>query len=290
MSGIVSGVDYNVLFQGSTTSAGSVYSDLLTTLYGGGSATGGTNSTDPLTALTEATKNQTADVAKEAKDPSVSRDIAAFTKAVANSKTLKAALQNPDVLKILLTASNLADQLGFPALAQKALLSDPSDSKSLASQLSSINANWLSTVKTYNFFKNGLAELQNPKILATLTSAYTEISWRNSLDAATPGLSNALQFRLQASAVTSVDQVLGDPVNRDVVLTALNIPQQIAFQDLPAQEAEVSRYLDVKRLQDPKYVTTLTDQYLLAKQQAAQSTSSSPSLDALAVQAGGLHV
>jgi len=81
-----------------------------------------------------------------------------------------------------------------------------------------------------------------------VTNAYAEVTWRNSLDAATPGLSNALTFRSEASTITSVDQILGDPVMRTVVTTALGVPEEIAFQDLTAQRTnkvvDVLRYLE----------------------------------------------
>ena len=46
----------------------------------------------------------------------------------------------------------------------------------------------------------------------------------------------------------------------------------------------------IPKLQDPKYVTSLTDQYLLTQQQNAISSSGGTSLTALAVQASGLVV
>jgi hypothetical protein len=101
----------------------------------------------------------------------------------------------------------------------------------------------------------------------------------------------ALQFRQMASSLTSVDQILGNNVSWQVVLNALGIPQQIAFQDTTAQEQAVSSRMNVKDLQDPTFVTRLTDQYLLAMQQQNQSSSTSaPSMDALAEQAMGLVV
>jgi hypothetical protein len=288
MSGILSGADYSVLFAGSNAlinGSGSI--NLLSTLYGTGS-TGGAASGDPIAALALAQKNETADIAQEAATPSVARDIAAFTTAVAAAPNITSALANPAILKVLLTANNLADQIPYPALAQKALMSDPGNAKSLANQLSSTNSNWLSTVQTYNFFKNGIGELQNPKIQAALTSAYSEVSWLNSLDQTTPGLSSALTFKQQASTITSADEILGNAVYRDVVTTALNIPKQIAFQDLGAQELAITSQLDISKLRDPNFVNTITDQYLLNKQQAASTATSATSLDALAVQAQGL--
>lgn len=272
MSGIVSGMDYSLLFSGSSDPT----LGLLNMLYGGPPTASSASGTDPLTALKLAQKNETADVATEAKSATVARDIAAFKKGIASAKDIKAALQNPNVLKVLLTANGLGSQAGFTALAQKALMSDPSDPKSLANQLSATNSAWLSMAQTYNFAKNGLAELQNPKVQAAITNGYAQTLWEQSLDQQTPGLSSAMQFQTQAASIKKVDQILGDPVNRDVVLTALNIPLQIAYQSLAGQEQAVSSRLDIKKLQDPHFVQTLTQQYLLNKAQSAQGTSSVP--------------
>src|SRR5271166_596926 len=289
MSGIISGIDYNLLFSGSSSTS-DIATAMLNTLYNGATTTASTavSTGNPLTDLKLAQANETTDVAQEAKTPQVQRDIAAFQTGVANAKNIQTALENPNVMKVLLTANNLSSYIQYPALAQKALLSDPSQSNSLVNQLG--NTNLLNTAKSFDFAKNGLAALQDPKVIATLTNAYSEVLWRQSLEKATPGLSNALAFLGQASSIKSVDDILGDPVNRSVVLTALGIPEEVAFQDLTAQEQAVSSRVDVKKFQDPKFVTSITDQYLLTMQQQAQSSASGSGTDliTLAVQASGL--
>ncbi len=196
-------------------------------------------------------------------------------------------LQNPAVLQVLLTANGLGDQAQYPALAQKALTSDPSDPNSLVNQLS--NTAWLSAAQTYQFATKGLAIIQQPQVIATITNAYAEETWRQSLDATTPGLSNALSFRQEASGITSVDQILGDPVLRTVVTTALGIPEQIAFQPLEAQERAISSQVDITRFKDPHFVESFVQQYLLAANQT-NAAGSTPNLTSLAVQASGLVV
>ena len=287
MSGIVSGINYSLLFSGST-SGSNLASEMLSTLYSSAPVSSGVSTGNPITDLKLAQANETTDVANEAKQPLVARDIAAFKQGVANAKDIQSALQNPNVMKVLLTANNLSKYVQYPALAQKALLSDPSDSNSLVNKLT--DTNLLNTTKSFDFAKNGLAALQNPNVVATLANGYAEVMWRQSLDQATPGLSNALAFLSQASSIKSVDDILGDSVNRAVVTTALGIPQQIAFQDLTAQEQAVSTRVNIAKFQDPKYVTSLTDQYLLAMQQQSQSSSSGTSLTSLASLAGGLVV
>jgi hypothetical protein len=242
-----------------------------------------------LTDLKIAQANQTGDIAQEAKLPQVSRAIAAFQSGVQKATSIQQALANPNVMQVLLTANNLSGYITTPAVAQKALLSDPSNAKSLVNQLG--DTTLLATAKSFNFARNGLAALQNPSVISSLSNAYAEVMWRQSLNKATPGLANALTFLKQASSIKSVDQILGDATNRAVVLTALGIPQQIAFQDLTGQEQAVSRRVKVEDFQKPSFVKSLTDQYLLQMQrQATSSSSSGSSLMSLAVQSAGLVV
>lgn len=268
------------LFGGSSAST-----DMLSIIEGNGGSATPALSSNPVTALQIAQTTQTQAVAKEAKVPQVSRDVAAFTKAVLAAKTPADLLKNPTVMKVLLTANGLADQLGYPALAQKALLSNVSDPKSLANQLT--DSRWKAAAQTYSFATKGLSVIQNPSTISTIANGYAEVLWRQSLDAGTPGLSNALSFRQSASTITSVDQILGDPILRNVVTTALGIPQEIAFQDIGAQEKAISSRIDITKFKDPKFVDTFTQRYLMAASQSA-STSQPTDLTSLAAQAASL--
>jgi hypothetical protein len=268
-----------------STDAGS----LLATLYGQGGQSVSASAGNPVTALTSAEQNQTRDVKTTAAQPEVDRAVKAFTAGVSSARSVKDLLANPAVMKVLMAANGLADQTSYTALAQQALQSDVNDPKSLANRLT--DTRWKTVAQTFDFANKGLSVIQDPKVISTLADAYAEVTWRKSLDATTPGLSNALTFRKQASTISSIDQILGDPVLRKVVTTALNIPLQIAFQPLQAQEKAVGAQLDISKFKDPKYVESFVQRYLLAAQTSASSTASTtPDLTALAVQSRGLVV
>ena len=125
MSYLVTGINYALLF--SPTSSSNAAAGILSALYNPNPLSSAVSSGNPITDLKLAQANQTADVAQEAKQPQVARDVASFIKGVHGATSLKQALTNPDVLKVLLTANNLSSYIQYPALAQKALLSDPSD-------------------------------------------------------------------------------------------------------------------------------------------------------------------
>ncbi len=271
-------IDYSVLFAPAATDSTS----LLSILAGGGAPGGG--GANALTALSQAERNETKDVGIVARQPQVARLLATFTAAVNAAKTPADLLKNPQVLDVLLTANGLGDQTAYTALARKALLSDIKVASSVANQLS--DTRWKTLAKAYDFANKGLSLIQNPTALATIANQYAEVTWRKSLDAATPGLSKALDFRARAGAIKSVDQVLGDANFRAVVLSAFNIPLQIAYQGLPAQEQAVSQRLDLAKLKDPHYIDSITQRYL--QSQKAAPASGAISLETLAVQAQGL--
>ncbi len=293
MSGIVSGMDYSLLFSSSSDSTASIDASILSTLYSGSTSgsqppTTFVSSGNPITDLTLAQDEQTTGVAAEAKEPQVSAAISEFTTAVSHATNIQTALGNPAVQQVLLTANGLSSYIGETALVQKLFMSDPSDPNSLVNQFG--NSSWLSTVQTYGFAKNGLSELQNPKVISALTNGYAEVEWRQGLDQATPGLSNALTFLSQASSIKSLSDVLGNITNFDVITTALGIPQSIVNQDTAAITTAINSRLDYSKLQDRQYVTSLTDQYLLTMQQQNSGSSSGTSLDSLASQASSLLV
>ena len=268
------------------SSGSSTTSNILSALYGNSGSAGGSGNV--VAALQNAETNSTKDIAQTAAQPSVARDIAAFTAALKSATTPQQLLQNPTALKVLLTANGLGDQVQYPALAQKALLSDTTKSNALANTLP--DTAWASTASLFKFATQGLAVLKKPGVLATITNGYAEVTWRQSLDQTTPGLSNALTFLSNASTFKTADQILGDSTARAVVTTALNIPEDIAFQDIGAQEKAITNRLDISKLQDPKFVKTLTTQYLLASQSTASSSSGSGDLTSLAAASSGIVV
>ncbi len=127
-----------------------------------------------LAALKLAETTQTKAIATEEASPQVARDIAAFEAAVAKGPDPKTVLANPAVMRVLLTANGMTDQLGFTALATKALLSDTTDPKSLANQLSATDSRWKTVATTFEFASKGLGILQLPSVLKSVADQYAQ--------------------------------------------------------------------------------------------------------------------
>ena len=269
-------------------SSSDLISSLLPTLYRQASGQSSLQAIPPSTALLSAEKNQTRDVKRTAAQPEVKRAVDAFTQSVRSAKSVDGLLRDRGFLEVFLTANGLGDQTGAGGLARRVLQSDPSDSKSLVNKLS--DTRWKATAKTYDFATKGLSIIQDPKVIAKLADAYAEVKWRKSLDETTPGLSKALTFRAQATSVTSVDEILGDPILRDVVTVALGIPKQIAFQSIEAQERAITTRLDITKLKDSHFVEKFAQRYLLAAAAAANPPDATADIATLAVRSAGLVI
>jgi hypothetical protein len=341
------GFDFSIFAQGSSGSS-SVYS--------------GANAK---VALDNAEKNKDKSIAQLQKDPQIQKDIAHYTEVVQNAKSLDDVLNDPIARKVLMTANGLGQYVNSVGLAKKAMMSDPSDSNSLAAQLQSADSGWLQFAQNYDIPQNGIdrlspqingysgrwnvtiqregkpltaeLDIQNTKgqitasingtqipasidtdgnitldiiydggdgdtHLSHLTGAlgkdglsmsglqtedgakldqswsavphfansikevtdnYLNEKWLDQLDQQLPGLGSAVTFKNNASTFDTTVKLLGSPLGREVVTTALSIPKQIALQSIEAQEKAVDAKLDVSQLKKPDYVDRLVQRYLM---------------------------
>lgn len=201
-------------------------------------------------------------LARLAKDPQLVREMDAFAKAAAKATDVKAALRDPRILNVLLPALGLPDAVGQPGLALRALTADPKQADGLLSRLP--DTRWKAAAATLNLRERGVAALRDPKVQASLADGLRRMAWKNELDAGQPGVGDALLFRNRASAATNAYAVLGDPVLRRVVTTALGLPQAIVAQPVETQARAITARLDLAKLQDPREVAKLAERYVVA--------------------------
>jgi len=252
-------------------------SSLLASLYDNESP--GQSRANPIAALDEARSGEVRQIASIAAQPQVKRDMALFMLALASAVTPAQSLASPPVLKVLLTANGLADQVANAALAREALLSDPSWSDALVNKLP--DTRWLRVNKIFAFATRGLAVLKDTVTSGAIAGGYAAALWRTSLDRTTPGLSTALDFVRRAATITSVNQVLSDPTFRAVILPMFDTSQPVSLQAPITREQAISSRIDLAKFSDPVFVDQLAHGYLIAEQQAASENAATPGADLL---------
>ena len=250
--------------------------DLVSNLFGGsagGTAPGG-DAASGIAALklAQTAGAATKGIARERKDPVTITALKQFQAAIAKARDVKSALQDPRVLAVLLPGLGLSDQIQYPGLVQKALLADPADPKGL---LASLDSRFSTAAKTLDLRARGLAGLKHPALQQTLTDGYVQYQYQTGLDAANPGISDALYFLKTAKGETNIYNILGNSVLRRVVTGALGLPDAMVVQSVETQARAVTARLKLTDLQDPKKLEKLAERYVIA---AAGSSSSGSSI------------
>ena len=82
------------------------------------------------------------------------------------------------------------------------------------------------------------------------------------LDAQLPGLGSAVLFKEIAKNLKDATDILGSPLGREVITTALNIPKQIAVQSMEAQEKAINQRINPAKLQSAHFVDQIAQRYL----------------------------
>jgi hypothetical protein len=224
-------------------------------------------------------------IAREENDPVTLTALAQFRVALDKAGSIEQALQDPRILKVIMPALGLPDQVGNPGMVRRALLSDPADADGLATQLGST---WKAAAATLGVHATGLDGLRDPAMVERMSDAFLKYQYRTGLDEQQAGLSDALYFLEAAQNAEDVFDVLGDPVLRRVVTGALGLPDQIAVQSVEAQGRAVTARLKVESLQDDRAVRKLAERYLIAaanNASAAAATDPMATLTALSVRA-----
>lgn len=214
-------------------------------------------------ALANAEKNEAKQRETIAKDPIVKKELERYAKVVKEAKTIDDVLDDPVARRVFLKANGLGDQVDAVALAKKALKSDLSDSSSLAYRIASVNGNWLSTAKKYDFEQFGVELLKLNFSIKEVADNYVGEKRLDMLDEQLPGLGSAILFKKIAKDLDTPIKILGSALGREVVTTALGLPKQIALQSLEAQEKAITQRMDAKKLEQPAFVDNLVQRYLI---------------------------
>jgi hypothetical protein len=171
---------------------------------------------------------------------------------------------------VLAPALGLPDQAGNAGMVRRALLSDPADPKGLAAQL---GATWKAAAATLGVYETGLDGLRDPAMVQRLSDAFLKYQYRTGLDEQQAGLSDALYFLESARNAEDVFDVLGDPVLRRVVTTALGLPREIAVQSVETQGRAVTSRLRLEDLQDDRAVRRMAERYLITAATTANAAA-----------------
>jgi hypothetical protein len=163
---------------------------------------------------------------------------------------------------------------------------------SVANQLS--NTNYLNAALQLNLATTGLKTIQSSATIAALVSQFQTYSFEDTVAAQSSTVEQARYFSTKISstvaaivgtqgkngspisAATStsvVYAILGDKTLRDVISTIYNIPTSEVVQPIASQERLFASKINIQQLTNPKFVSQLTERFLINSDLNAQSST-----------------
>lgn len=176
----------------------------------------------------------------------VQREVKHVWEAIARAKSVDDVINDPRLMRFVLSAYGLDSEIKTPGRIRKVLESKLTDENSLANRLR--DNRYREIAGDLKIGDTGLATLKRSSTIEKIIGRYVVNEFEKSFENQAPAVRDALYFTRNVGNVKNVFELLGDPVLRKVVIDTLNLPPQIALQSVERQAQLIERRIDVKQL------------------------------------------
>jgi hypothetical protein len=178
------------------------------------------------------------------------REIAYFRENIGNVSSAEELLADERLYRFALTAFDLESQIGSRALVKKVLEEGVADKDSLANKL--VDKKFRDFARAFAFAESGDRNVRNPNFAEEVVAKFRRVKLEGDAGEDNIGVRLAAYFDRKASGLTSWFSVLGDKALREVVFTALDLPNEMQRTN-PDKLAEIFEdRLDLEELKDPE--------------------------------------
>ncbi|NTJ41374.1 DUF1217 domain-containing protein [Agrobacterium larrymoorei] len=213
-----------------------------------------------------------------------------FKEQMLSVKSAREMLADNRLKNFVLEANGIDPESVTTADLQRMFTSDLSDPRSSVNTQE--NGRFAEIVASFNFDATGAVSetaaqgIQQRGAVLETTNRYAQQTLEEQQGNTNPGVRLALYFERTAPTVGSAFTILSDDALFEFFRTAYSLPQTIANMDVSKQADLVRKYMDVERLQDPDYVTSLVKRFT-ALYDLQNSSTASP---ALSIMNGGASI
>ena len=213
-------------------------------------------------------------------------EITYYKEQLARITTVDALLKDSRLVDVMLTSRDIDPKSVTTADLKKMFLSDLSDPKSYVNQQD--NKDFAELVSSYNFDAKGkltedksvLGEVQQRGDVLETVNRYVRQMLEEDQGNASEGVRLALYFQRKAPEITSAYSFLNDSALTQFFTSTFSLSTYFSNMDVTKQKAMVEKLVDVKKLEDPKYVRSLIQRYT-AMFDSTNNNSSSAALTLL---------
>lgn len=177
------------------------------------------------------------------------REIEYFRENIGDISSAEELLANDRLFRFAVTAYDLESQISSRALIGRALEEGIEDEDALANQL--VDRRFREFAAAFGFAEVGDRNVRNPNFVEEVIENFTRVRVETDAGEDNVGVRLAAYFDRQAGNFTSFFDILGDRALREVVFTALDLPNELQGTD-PDRLAEIfEQRLDLDELNDP---------------------------------------
>lgn len=208
------------------------------------------------------------------KTSNIQKDIDYFKKAVAKVSSVDELFKDYRLVAFLATASNLPGEEQYAGKMRRILSEKVGDTTAVMNRLT--DKRYAQAAATLKLGETGVETLKQQSTQDALVTAYKQAKFENSIGTENIAVRKARYFeKYITSATSSVYNILGDSILRDVVTSTLGLPAQIAVQPVETQAAAVTSRLNISKLNDKTYRDAFIKRYLTQYDMANPDTSAS---------------
>lgn len=202
--------------------------------------------------------DQSRAVTKFKSSAQITREVDNFKTQLANIKTPEDLYKNRRVMSFVLSAYGLDSEINYMGRIKAVLNSDISDPNSTVNRLQ--DRRFREMAADLLVQSTGLGNLKLPTVTARVIDRFTTAEYEKSLGQRDPAIREARYFAANIGKVTSIYEILGDPVLRTVVTDTLGLPTQLALQPVETQAETIRRRLDISQFRTAGTPTSTTQQ------------------------------
>ncbi len=192
-------------------------------------------------------KNGEQQLAKFREQSYVQDAIDYFKRKVADVKSVDDFIKDDKLVQFTLKAFNLDGETLYMGRARKVLQESVDDPDAIVNRL--VDPRYKIMTQAFDFATLGVSKLQQSSFIEDVVNKFVLHQFQQTAGLQNSAVTTALQFREQASGITSALDILGNTTARQVVSTVLGWPVQTVNQSIERQQALIQERIDVKGFQ-----------------------------------------
>jgi hypothetical protein len=208
--------------------------------------------------------------------PDIARDTATFMEKIGDIKSVDDLMKNRTVLTMVLSAFQLESEIDKPAMIQKILTEDPSDSDSLVNRLA--ETRWSKLASALYGLNSDPDFFQNQSNVDAILAGYKTNEFEKFEGENADGVREALYFKRLAGEVETLTQIMADSTLMHVVRVSLGLPESFQSLEYSQQKDRLEKQFNVEDLQDPEKLEKIIQRFLVYTEINNSDPTSNPML------------